>query len=664
MIIVKDRNLKELGILKNAYNVGVKRTVNEVWQSSFKLPKNDKKNKLCSHFNYIEIISDSKRNYGLYRIVPTKTKKSINTDYIEYKCESVLAILLDDIMEGYHQYTNYKTREVLQFILDLQEVKNIKLGTVEFERRFHYSFENENGLLAPILSIPKPFKENYEFKLDTKSYPWTLDLIESSNEVTSEIRWNKDMIDFEEVSDPTEIVNYIIPLGYGEGVNQLDISSVNNGKRYIKDDASIDKWGKKPYIWIDKRFEDAQSLKESAESLLEQWKDPKISFTCNSIDLSIKPEYKAKRRLLNGVTRIIVEDKVYYARIIEEDIKDISKEYDVNYKISNKLDDIATTQADMERKQQVNEAYSQGATNIINFSYQDNCDENIPALIPFYVDDDVVNINTCELTFRTKKFRAYSQATKGGGATVKSTSSGGGTTKSTTSGGGTSTSTASGGGSTQSSSSGGGTSKSTSSGGATTQSSNSAASHRHLMLVDQGVENVSGTKRMFKGYGPALVNIETSNPGDVYTAGASGSHSHSVSIPSHTHGFSTPDHSHNVGIPSHTHGFTIPNHAHDVTIPAHTHDIDLPDHIHDVKHEIIELSTMPNSVVVKVDGNIVPENATSQDRLDIVDYLSKDTSGNITRGRHTVEIKPNGLARIEADLILRVFIQSRLGGKF
>lgn len=626
MIIVKDRNLKELGILQNAYDVGVKRTVNEVWQSSFKLPKSDKKNKLCSHFNYIEIISDSKRNYGLYRIVPTKTKKSINTDYIEYKCENVLAILLDDIMEGYHQYTNYNTREVLQFILDLQEVKNIKLGTVEFERRFHYSFENENGLLAPILSIPKPFKENYEFKLDTKSYPWTLDLIESSNEVTSEIRWNKDMIDFEEVSDPTEIVNYIIPLGYGEGVNQLDISSVNNGKRYIKDDASIAKWGKKPYIWIDKRFEDAQSLKESAESLLNQWKEPKISFTCNSIDLSIKPEYKAKKRLLNGVTRIIVEDKIYYGRIIEEDIKDISGEYDVNYKIANKLDDIATTQADMERKQQVNEAYSQGATNIVNFSYQDNCDENIPALIPFYVDDDVVNINTCELTFRTKKFRAYSQATEGGGATVKSTSSGGGTQAST--------------------SAGGSVINSTSAGGGSTQSSNSAASHRHLMLVDQGVENVSGTKRMFKGYGPALVNIETSNPGDVYTAGASGSHSHSVNIPNHAH------------------EINIPNHTHAVTTPNHTHDIDLPDHTHDVKHEIIELNNIPNNIEIKVDGNIVTNSSTSQDRLDIVDYLSKDDKGNITRGRHTVEITPAGLARIEADLILRVFIQSRLGGKF
>lgn len=42
--------------------------------------------------------------------------------------------------------------------------------------------------------------------------------------------------------------------------------------------------------------------------------------------------------------------------------------------------------------------------------------------------------------------------------------------------------------------------------------------------------------------------------------------------------------------------------------------------------------------------------------------MSKDSNGKITRSRHIVEILPDGLARIEADLILRVFIQSHLGG--
>src|SRR5690554_4622308 len=172
--------------------------------------------------------------------MPTEPRKSVETNRITYRCEHVLATLMDDVMDGYHQYTNYTTTEVLQFILDLQETKHWELGTVEFTRYFHYSFENENGLLAPILSIPKPFNEPYEFTFDTQVYPWKLNLVRASDDVKAEIRWGKDMIDFEEVSDPTDIVNYIIPKGSGEGVNQLDIRDVNDGKNYLKDDESIE----------------------------------------------------------------------------------------------------------------------------------------------------------------------------------------------------------------------------------------------------------------------------------------------------------------------------------------------------------------------------------------------------------------------------------------
>src|SRR5690625_3859437 len=98
----------------------------------------------------------------------------------------------------------------------------------------------------------------------------------------------------------------------------------------------------------------------------------------------------------------------------------------VQLEIGNVTEDLATTNADLQRRQQVNELYSQGATNILTFGYQDNADSKIPATIPFYIDDDVVNINTVELTFNTKKFRAYSRTTKSAGQIIQSTITGGG----------------------------------------------------------------------------------------------------------------------------------------------------------------------------------------------------------------------------------------------
>jgi phage minor structural protein len=339
--------------------------------------------------------------------MPTETKRSSSGDSITYKCEHVLATLLDDVMDGYFQYSGYTTTQILCSILTLQTTVRWTLGQVDFTKYFEYAFENENGLLAPVLSIPKPFDLPYEFTFDTSIYPWILNLKQASDDVKAEIRWGKDMIDFNKVSDPTDIVNYLIPKGTGEGINQLTIASVNSSIKYLKDDASIAEWGKRSYIWIDKSYENAQLLKDSALSLLNQWKDPKISFTVSSADLSILPEYAQERKVLNGVTRIIVEDEEYTARIVGEDIKDITKEYDVNYQINNKISDIATTQTDIVRKQQVNEAYSQGATNIFSYAFQENCDTAHPAIIPILIDEDVKNVNTCELTFSTKKYRGY-----------------------------------------------------------------------------------------------------------------------------------------------------------------------------------------------------------------------------------------------------------------
>ncbi|HAM79637.1 MAG TPA: hypothetical protein DCO80_02375 [Ornithinibacillus sp.] len=621
--------MTKIGVLENAFDISVTRRVNELWTASFSLPKNDKKNDLCSHLYYVDITSPTGRYYGLYRIMPTMTSKSESDDKITYTCHHVLSTLMDDVLDGYHQFTNQTTRYVLHALLDRQETKHWRLGDVDFTRYFHYAFENENGLLAPILSIPEPFNEPFEFTFDTTSYPWTLNLKRAPDDVKAEIRWGKDMISFEEVSDPSSIVNYIIPKGSGEGVNRLTIADVNGGRHYLKDDESIAKWGKISYIWIDRRFEDAESLKASAQALLDKWKEPTISFTANAADLSVLPEYAHERRVLNGVTRIIVEHKTYYGRIIEENIPDLSEEYNVDYKIANRLDDIATIQADIEHKQQINDAYSQGATNIISFNYQDNCDSNIPAVIPFYIDDDVVNVNTCELNFRTKRFRAYSQATKGGGAIVKSSGGGGGTTRSTSSGGGTSTSTQSGGGTTRSTPSGGG--------------------HRHRLFVDNGTASGTLQKRRYFGfaqeqnYSPT-VQFESSEAGSIYTFDADGDHTHSVTIPAHTHNFS------------------VPNHTHDIVLSNHTHEINLPNHTHEVEHKIVELSSLPSSVVIRVDGNVVPHTGTIGDRINLADYMAKDATGKVARGRHEVSISPNGLARIEADIILRVYIQSHLGG--
>lgn len=615
-----------MAILENAYNIGYEKEANSIWSASFSLPLNDPKVDKVEHLQYVEITDDLTDEYiGLFRIMPKLTQKSAEANTVQFQCEHVLSTLLDSSLFKYHQLSGYNTKQVIEYLLDQQNHKHWVVGDIDIIRGFHYSWENEN-LLSALFSVPNPFDEEYLWTWDTTSYPWKLNLVKPETLPTARIKEGYNLMSFEIEENPMSSFNRIYPLGAGEGVNQLTIEDVNDGVPYLEDREPGEEI--REYIWPDKRYTDAESLKADAQALLDNRKTPQITWTASAADVSSITGLEIDKLRLGKVVRLQINNMpTVNLRIVKESKSDITgNPGDIQLEIGNVTEDLGTTQSDLQRKQQINDLYAQGATNILTFGYQDNADSNVPTIIPFYIDDDVVNVNTCELTFRTKPFRAYSRATAGGGATVKSTSSGGGRTATSSSGGGTSRST----------SSGGGTSRSTASGGSTTQSS--------------GIPNFGVTAITTRG--PSGTNYD--NHVHRITTEAL-DHYHNVSFPSHTHGFT---------IPAHTHDFNTPNHTHKVDIPNHRHEIVLPNHTHNVKHEIVELDDLPDKVTIKVDGNTVPHTNIKGDRINLVDYIDKDDNGKIKRGRHELEITPNALGRIEADLILRVFIQSRLGGVY
>lgn len=201
----------------------------------------------------------------------------------------------------------------------------------------------------------------------------------------------------------------------------------------------------------------------------------------------------------------------------------------------------------------------------------DNVDFNNGLALYVYIPEQTLSVRMAKLRFKLLPFRSYSRTTDSLPAYSRTSSAGGGTTVTSSSGGG----------STQTSSSGGGVSKSTASGGSSTQTSSAGGVHRHLMF--NFVSNQSAPTLPVNGY-LASSNLSGegsfrfvevySEAGDLYTYGASDSHSHNVNIPSHTHNFETPNHTHTVTIPNHTHNVSVPNHTHDVEIPAHSHEIE------------------------------------------------------------------------------------------
>ena len=647
MIIIKDLNRNPIATLENATEIGYEKVTNDLWTAHFTMPEQDPDNKYITPRHFVEVYDDLKNEYiGLFIVMPKETTINPTTEKVTYQLEHALGLLIGSSLFKYHQLSNYTTEYVLQYLIDQQHTKHWKLGTVEFTRYFHYSWENEN-VLSAIFSVPKPFNEEYRWTWDTQNYPFTLNLVRAEAEPSAKIEEGYNLQDIRIEENPNDLYNRLYPLGSGEGVNQLGIEKVNNGKPYIENPASISKYGRHDYVWVDRRFTDAASLKETAQQMLDLWSEPIISWTINAVDLSSLTGLKLDELKEGKIVRVSLDD---YGdkdlRILSEKKRDIYEDPDdVQLQLENLGFDVTDDIVEMQRKQQINDIYSQGATNILNYTFQDNCDGDQPARIPFYIDDDVVNVNTIELTFRTRRFRAYSGVTEGGGAVVKSTSSGGGTTRSTTSGGSVSKSTAS----------GGSTTRTSSSAGESTRTSSGGGNHRHVMFRAIG----------FTGASDSATIMETANGFTFYADGSTGAatdyETYSASG-THTHTITTPAHTHSVSIPTHTHGFEIPNHSHEVTIPNHDHEIDLPDHTHEVKHEIVEAPESASSVIITVDGNPVPHTSTTGNRINLAEYMNKNEDGTVTRGRHEILIKPDTLARIEADVILRVFIRSQIGG--
>ena len=679
-------------ILENAYDVSYEKIENEIGSIEFSMPLYDTKNSMIEALQYVELTDNENEYIGLYRIMPSLVKKDKSNYSIKYTAMHVLGTLLDSVLFGYFEITNKKTVDAINFVLNQQKTKHWILKKCDFTRYFSYAWENENGLADALFSIPKAFDEDYLWEWNTQVYPFELSLVKPPTEPIGRIQEGYNMEGFEIDIDPNNLVNRVYPLGAGEGVNQINIKSVNNNVPYVEDKESIKKYGLVEYVWTDLRFTQPQSLKDNATNMLLKWSIPKVSWKVAAADLIKLTDTPLQIDKLRQGTVVMINTNEYGSfnlRIKKEAKSDVfGAPQSLDLEIGNVKDDINTTMSDLGRKQQINETYSQGATNILNYSYQDNCESAYPAEIEFYLDDDVFHVNTVELTFKTKRYRGYTKAVKGGGSkTITSeaggqstqTSSAGGASRQTSSAGGASVrSTSAGGSTTQSSSAGGGSTQTSSAGGGSTQTSSGGGNHDHVMFTGGGVVNhkwkddeqasvynaKSGTFIFVggSGYTPEL-----------RTAGSSGNHSHNVSVPAHTHNTSVPAHTHSVSIPSHTHSVNIPshthtvqipNHTHTVKIPAHKHNVVLPEHTHPLEWGIFQASDSASSVNIVVDGTTLPQHEVNQSRLNIVNYLKKTSSGKIQRGNHTIQIKPNKLARIEAQVTCRVFIQSQLGGQF
>ena len=601
-------NMERLAFLENASSVGYELPLNGLWTASFALPADDPKTEYCQPLNYVEIY-DGDTRIDLFRIVGEDFTRS-DESYKVYSCEHVLATLLNDVMFRFHQIggTGIRTPQVLSYILDQQTTPRWTLSQCDFDRRFEYSFENSN-LLAALFAVPNCFDVEYEWRWDTTVYPWLLSLKAPNENLQAEIRYRKNLLGIKKVTDASKIVNRVYALGYGEGVNQLGIESVNNGLPYVEDGSSQMRYGVLSSILVDGRYTIPENLKGYARQILEEASTPYISYEVEGIDRFRLDNDDYGRMWPGRLVRVVDEADgiTLRTRVVNVSKSDLRADPgSIQVTLANKEQDIAGSISDLQNRALINETYAQGATNLMIQNFADDADPTHPAVLKVWVPDSAVRINKMVLTVAFEAFRGYSNAVSSTQINLTTTNSGGGTT------------------------SGASSTSSTTSSATELLPQNMApgddelanAVHNHGIAADVRLAKVDGNNNIIGSVGW-------------------------VPSGAHTHG----NHSHTVNL-QHTH-----------SLPSHTHGITMPSHTHTMQYGIYEGDTA-STATVKVDGQAMTT-PTEWDEIDIINSLAKDDSGKITRDTwHTIEILPNKQSRIVAALFTQLFTNSRGGGDY
>lgn len=715
---LSDRGLNLLAILENASLSLDALRLNDLSVISFTLPNADPKNDLCEDRCFVEAF-DGGESVGIFRITGSPdSDETAPGGLIRYEAEHAIATLLDDVFPMYTEYggDDTSTAQTIRFVLSKQSNPRWQLGACAFNKAFEHKWEHDD-LLTALFSVARPF-EDYVWTYDFTTSPWTVNLLKLGTDPECELRFRRNMRGVSRTRDSKTFITKLYCLGYGEGVNQLSIGSVNGGLDYLVADTH-DPDDPATGVFVDTSIEDPELLKSLGEEVLRRTKVPKYSCRISALDLYRLTGLEWDRLSIGKMLRVYDGRQRFEARIIEVTKPDPAGDPgNIGLTLANTEGDLSDSIGGLADRAKINLLASQGATNMYVQQFADNCDKDSPMKLRFFIPSNCARINRVLLSWDYEPFRAYSKSAASGGG--KTTGSGGGDTSGASSSGlftenssqlittkGT-LDTAE----TQSSAAG----LMTGSGGVVSTGNNTLITMGETSLTTDkagtgatgasaGNTGTAGTGKTGAGTGHyhTITNHRHSYAsGSAYTgyeqpgATTEASHthngpSHSHSVGSHTH--SGPEHQHAIdkhyhSLSAHTH--TGGGHQHELTqhrhgivhdhyvephkhgIPQHTHSIDshthsIPDHAHGISYGIYE-GPKVTAAALKVDGEAFVYGARSE--LDITAGLSVDDDGRIRRGAwHELTITPepregnaDALTRITANLFVQTFIKSVGGG--
>ena len=610
-ITVYDSQLRVAGFVQNAVNLSYELKLNDISQAELTLPSMDP---ACALLQPRALVSfpDGGRDAGLFRVIAAPESKPGHRGTTQFRLEHVCACLMDDCLPGFLTLggTGVYTSDVINALLARQSVQRFVLGECDFTDQFEYTFENTD-LLTALFSLGNVLTDTYTWVWDTTVYPWTVSLKRANTDPDSLVIYRRNLVSVNKSMDATTQFTRIYPRGSGEGDNQVNIKSVNNGVEYLDDTPQ----GAAPIstVYVDTSIEDPELLMAAAQKILNAYKVPYYTYEVKALDYSIESGLRVDRHIPGDTVRVLdteegVEILTRVVAVAKDDV--LGDPGDIELTLANVERDASSQMADLSSRMSVTQLYSQGATNLYSQQYADNAGPQNPGYMRFYIPTECVRINKVLLSWKFEAFRSFEKGAAAAGSISVSTTLGGETTI-------------------------------------------AGAQFTSLDTTRQNTSSVaiSGT-------------IALGNTGDksaFLTSTESGQGEHNHMIPAHNHSIGSKfmnfgSHSHEM---DHVH--QIPAHYHELA--GHTHVVNASAHTHDSVYGIYT-GTTATKATLKIDGVQRYVDVSSGSEADVTQYLEMQ-DGRIKRGVwHEIEIVPDQLTRIEANLFVQLFVQSRGGGDY
>ena len=334
--------------------------------------------------------------------------------------EDPLTLLQGTAIPGYVEVGGTTLRAATAHLLTFHPGDTVRLGDCPDIPIPIHGLEN-TSLLSALLTLIASH-DDLHLALDTVSAPWVLHVKSDQAGTPCEVRLTRNVQSLTITEDRAGLITQLIPLGYGEGADQLTIRTVNGGEMSLVADTAA-AYGLIQAIWVDRSITHAAALKEAGQAILNARCRPRRTIRINGNDIFALTGEKLDAIRPGVICRLALPEmdmaEAYQVQAVTwGDAVRHPTQVEVTL---GQPASLTQSLKQMGAALRTASHCSQGAPSQYVLPFQDNADPEHPAVLPFFLDRDTLHVNDLRLMISLRPFRAYSRSARAGGAATATT---------------------------------------------------------------------------------------------------------------------------------------------------------------------------------------------------------------------------------------------------